>query len=53
VTVSKEGPELAGDALILRDAAFGGPQDEGCGDIHAIKSFLRMKAECDRLMRIP
>jgi hypothetical protein len=27
--VSKEDSESAGDALILRDTAFGGPQDEG------------------------
>jgi len=29
--VSKEVPVISGDALVLRDAASGGPQDEGLG----------------------
>jgi hypothetical protein len=35
-TVSKEDPERTGDALVLRDTAFGGPQDEGLRVMHLL-----------------
>jgi hypothetical protein len=42
-TVSKEDPTCTGGALVLRDTAFGGPQDEGSG-LRAISNLpLRNK----------